>query len=128
MREAEEAIRKNAEDEGRDEIERAKKAISQEDQKSQARDIGDMLQALKHVPTRRVLMRLLDLCDPFQESFSTEPIMMARMEGIRHIGRNLVRMIGEADPSAYYQMHRERASDSKNDAARRAKLLGEPGE
>jgi hypothetical protein len=59
------------------------------------------------VAGRAWLYRVLMLCDPFRNPFSTDPLMMAQRCGEVNIGLQLIAEMDEASPDLYLQMMKE---------------------
>lgn len=75
------------------------------------------LKAALAVPgVSKFLWRALVQAKPYETSFSSDALVMARNEGRRELGLWLIAEIAEADPDAYWKMQRDAAARAKEKA------------
>lgn len=96
--------------EKREEVERLARLI----------EIEDFKFVMAHKQGRRFIGRLLDRYGVFRTSFSTEQLEMARLEGQRNCGLDLMAMISEHTPDRYIELLTERKNDARADNGSRS--------
>ncbi len=76
------------------------------------RHAEDVKWLLAHAQGRRLMWRYLSVCGVFHETFSTDALRMARSEGRRSVGLELLADVMSHAPTSYVKMMEE-ASASK---------------
>ncbi len=67
----------------------------------------DVKWLMAHAQGRRVMWRYLSTCGVFRETFSSDPLRMARGEGRRSVGLELMADIMAHSPASYSKMMEE---------------------
>lgn len=84
-------------------------------------DIMAMANVLVAPDGQRVLGLILKACHLYESSIASDPLVMAKLEGERHIGLQLRGYIESVKPGAYDDLNRalsETAAQEKREAAR----------
>lgn len=67
----------------------------------------DLVVALKHPQVRRVLWRILEQTQVFQDVFTPDALELSHRAGRQSVGRYLWAAIDDVDPGATFEMRRE---------------------
>lgn len=99
--------------------ERASADKAKEERRQREKSQSDLRHVMNSKEGRRFIWRLLGETGIYRQSFSSDPLLMARNEGERNIGLKLLAELMEACPKRYLDAQNESMKDEENARANR---------